>query len=155
MGYHRQVMRDASLLSTAARRGMMLALLLTGAACRTTAPSNDVPYSQVDLVVGTGAVAAVGQTLNVDYTGYMYDSSKADGRGPVFDTSIGKVPFNFVLAKGNVIDGWVQGIPGMQEGGTRRLVIPPSLAYGNGSVPGSLPPNATLIFDITLISIQQ
>lgn len=154
MGYHRHVMRHSSLFSITARRALALALLVVGAACRTTAPSTAVPYSQVDLVVGTGATVASGQNLTVDYTGYMYDSSKADGRGPVFDTSAGRGPFTFDLAAGNVIPGWVTGIPGMKVGGTRRLVIPPALAYDGQSVPGSLPPNATLIFDITLISIQ-
>jgi FKBP-type peptidyl-prolyl cis-trans isomerase FkpA len=154
MGYHRLVMHHSSLPHVAARGAVVLALLVSGAGCRTTAPSTDVPYSQVDSVVGTGAVAAVGQSLTVDYTGYMYDPNKADGRGPVFDTTTGGVPFNFVLDKNSVIEGWVVGVPGMKVGGTRHLTLPPSLAYGGQGVPGSLPPNATLIFDITLINIQ-
>jgi FKBP-type peptidyl-prolyl cis-trans isomerase len=137
-----------------ARSAVALAFVALAAACRTTAPSTDVPYSQVDLVVGTGDTAAAGQNLTVDYTGYMYDSSKVDGRGPVFDTTTGGSPLNFVLDKSNVIQGWVVGVPGMKVGGTRRLTIPPSLAYGGHGATGSVPPNATLIFDITLISIQ-
>jgi len=134
---------------------MSVALVVSGAACNTTPPSTAVAYSQVDLIVGTGATAAVGQTLTVDYTGYMYDPNKPDARGPIFDTSIGRGEFTFVLAKSSVIDGWVRGVPGMKEGGTRRLVIPPELAYDGAGIPGSLPANATLVFDITLHSIQQ
>jgi len=137
-----------------ARSAVALAIVAFGAACRTSAPSTAVPYSQVDLVVGTGATAAVGQTLSVEYTGYMYDSAKPDARGPVFDTSVGGDPFVFVLDKANVIDGWVLGVPGMKVGGTRRLVIPPELAYDGHGIPGGLPANATLVFDIKLISIQ-
>jgi FKBP-type peptidyl-prolyl cis-trans isomerase FkpA len=154
MGYHRQVMHRSSLLQVVARSAVALALLVSGASCRTTAPSTDVPYSQVDLIVGTGATAAVGQTLTVDYTGYMYDPNKPDARGPIFDSTAGKDPFLFILAKGGVIDGWVTGVPGMKVGGTRRLVIPPALAYDGTAIPGSLPANATLVFDIKLISIQ-
>jgi FKBP-type peptidyl-prolyl cis-trans isomerase FkpA len=146
-------MHRSSLLRVAARSVVALALLVPGLSCRTTAPSTDVPYSQVDLVVGTGAAAEVGQSLTVDYTGYMYDPAKPDGRGPIFDTTAGKDPFLFALAKGGVIDGWVMGVPGMKVGGTRRLVIPPALAYDGTALPGALPANATLVFDITLLAI--
>src|SRR5215831_13015629 len=120
MGYHRRV-RFSPLPRVFVRSVLALTLLASVVACNTTPPSTAVPYSQVDLIVGTGATAAVGQTLTVDYTGYMYDSSKVDAKGPVFDTSIGRGAFTFVLDKSNVIDGWVRGVPGMKEGGTRRL----------------------------------
>jgi FKBP-type peptidyl-prolyl cis-trans isomerase len=69
-----------------------------------------------------------------------------------FDSSTGTTPFTFTLGTGSVIKGWDQGVPGMREGGQRRLVVPPPLAYGT-SRNGIIPPNATLLFDITLISV--
>lgn len=112
-----------------------------------------VPFSSTDLVVGTGATAANGQTLTVNYTGWVYSSSAADHKGAMFQTTSGGAPYVFVLGVRAVIPGWDQGVPGMQVGGRRELVIPPNLAYGSTTV-GSIPPNSTLIFDIDLISVQ-
>ena len=98
-----------------------------------------------DQTVGTGAAAQPGDTLTVNYTGKLAD-------GTVFDTSVGKTPFQFTLGAGQVIPGWDQGLVGMQVGGTRTLVIPPDLAYGAQGV-GPIPPNATLTFEVTLLSI--
>ena len=95
----------------------------------------------------------IGGTVQVDYTGWLYDASKTDHKGLQFDSSIGKTPFTFTIGGSQVIKGWDNGVPGMKVGGTRRLVIPPSLAYG-AARSGSIPPNATLVFDITLLSIQ-
>ncbi|HZR22063.1 MAG TPA: FKBP-type peptidyl-prolyl cis-trans isomerase [Vicinamibacterales bacterium] len=104
------------------------------------------------MVVGTGATAANGSTVTVDYTGWLYDPTKSDNKGLQFDTSVGKTPFAYTVGTGAVIDGWEKGVPGMNVGGTRRLIIPPSLAYGS-SRSGPIPPNATLVFDIKLIDI--
>lgn len=101
-----------------------------------------------DTVKGTGAEAKVGSTITVKYTGKLAD-------GTVFDSTDkqGGNPATFTLAQGQLIDGWVQGIPGMKVGGKRTLVIPPDLAYGaQGN--GSVPPNATLTFDIELIDVK-
>jgi len=116
-------------------------------------PSNDAPFSQTDLRVGTGAVAAAGQTLTVNYTGWFYDASKPDQKGVSFDSTVGKSPFTFTLGAQQVIKGWDQGLPGMQVGGLRRLVIPPSLAYGS-TRSGSIPANSTLLFEIELLDAQ-
>ncbi len=118
-----------------------------------TSPSGFASFGQIDLVVGTGADAVSGKTLTVDYTGWLYDASKPDGKGLQFDTTLGRGPFQFVLGGGQVIAGWDQGVPGMKVGGVRRLVIPPSLAYGSIRS-GPIPPNATLVFEITLLSVQ-
>lgn len=118
-----------------------------------TAPSSTTtaPYSQTDLVVGTGASAAVGNTVTVSYTGWLHDSTKPDAKGTQFDSS---ASFSFPLGAGRVIRGWDQGVIGMRVGGQRRLVIPPELAYGNTSPGGAIPANATLVFDITLLNVQ-
>jgi len=115
-------------------------------------PSN-VPYSATDLRVGTGTEAVNGRTVTVHYTGWLHDESRPDNKGAQFETSIGRTPFQFVLGTRAVIAGWDQGVPGMRVTGLRRLVLPPSLAYGStGS--GPIPPNATLIFEIELLTVQ-
>ena len=138
-------------------RALALASVLGGAAAAAscsqsvTAPSS-APYSQVDLLVGTGDIAASSDILTVNYTGWLYDPSKPDNKGLVFDTSIGKDPFVFTLGTASVIQGWDQGIVGMKVGGIRRLVIPPSLAYGSFRN-NSIPPYSTLVFEVELLGL--
>jgi FKBP-type peptidyl-prolyl cis-trans isomerase len=120
-----------------------------------TAPSTgSAPFSQTDLTVGTGAEAAAGRTLSVNYSGWLYDPSRPEGKGQAFDSSIGRAPFSFQLGAGQVIRGWDQGFVGMRVGGQRRLVIPPELAYGAPGRPPAIPPNATLVFDVELLAVQ-
>ena len=120
-----------------------------------TGPSTPgAPFSQTDLVVGTGAEAAAGRLISVNYTGWLYDPAQAQNKGRQFDTSAGRGPFSFQLGAGRVIRGWDQGVPGMRVGGQRRLTIPPELAYGSAGAPPDIPPNATLVFDIELLSVQ-
>jgi FKBP-type peptidyl-prolyl cis-trans isomerase FkpA len=116
-------------------------------------PLPNVPFSQTDIVVGTGADAVNGKTLTVNYTGWLYDATKAEQKGTQVDTTTGRGPYSFVLGAGSVIPGWDQGIPGMKVGGKRRLVIPPELAYG-ASGRGQIPPNAALVFDVELLAVQ-
>ena len=101
----------------------------------------------IDVVTGTGATPATGDMVVVNYTGWLQSD------GTMFDSSVdGVEPFSFVLGTGAVIQGWDEGVATMQIGGQRRLIIPPELAYGETGQ-GSIPANATLIFDITLITI--
>ena len=88
----------------------------------------------------------------VNYTGWYYGESRPDKKGPVFDTNLGGEPFTFTLGVGEVIPGWDQGTFGMKVGGLRRLVVPPSLAYG-AFRNGPIPPNATLVFEIELLDV--
>lgn len=139
-----------------ARVSSVLVLLLAGVTACTdtpTSPSSYAPFSQADLTVGTGATAVSGVTVTVHYTGWLYDGSQADQKGGQFETSRGTTPFTFVLGAGQVIPGWDQGLVGMRVGGLRRLVIPPSLAYG-GVRNGIIPPNATLVFEVELLEAQ-
>jgi FKBP-type peptidyl-prolyl cis-trans isomerase FkpA len=118
-----------------------------------TSPTPNVAFAQSDVRVGTGAEAVAGLTLSVNYTGWLYDASKPDSKGLLFDTSLGRTPFIFALGSGQVIAGWDRGVPGMKVGGIRRLIVPPSLAYGSTRT-GAIPPNGTLVFDIELLSVQ-
>ena len=141
-----------------ARLALVLAVAAgaTLAACGSpTSPSSvttsSAPYSQTDLVAGTGTTAAAGNRVTVAYTGWLYDTSRADGKGTQFDSS---ASFAFTVGAGQVIAGWDQGVPGMKIGGQRRLVIPPALGYGSRGAGNVIPPNATLVFDITLLAVQ-
>jgi len=129
---------------------VLCAAALSACTETTTGPSSTQPFSRIDLTPGTGDAAATGDTLTVDYTGWIYDPSQPDHKGLQFDTSIGKTPFVFTLGTGSVIQGWDQGLVGMKVGGVRQLVIPPSLGYGP-TRNNSIPPYATLVFDINLI----
>ena len=100
----------------------------------------------IDVQVGEGDAAQAEDTVSVHYTGYLED-------GTVFDSSVERgQPIEFPLT--GVIQGWQEGIPGMQVGGKRRLIIPPELAYGANPPGGSgIPSNATLIFDVELLAL--
>lgn len=118
-----------------------------------TEASGSAPFSQTDLRAGAGAAAANGNVLVVNYTGWLYDVTKPQQKGLQFDTSAGGVPLEFTLGVGDVIAGWDQGLVGQREGGLRRLVLPPSLSYGNVRR-GPIPPNATLLFEVELIEVK-
>jgi FKBP-type peptidyl-prolyl cis-trans isomerase len=135
-------------------RALVSVLILGLAACGggtdgpPTGPSEDVDVVVLDLVVGEGPIAEVGDTVTVNYVGRLLD-------GTQFDSSYDRgVPFTFTAGLGQVIRGWDEGVPGMRVGGTRRLTIPHQLAYGGNPPAGSgIPANASLTFDIELLAI--
>lgn len=129
-----------------------LSAFLAGCDNTIVSPSS-APFSQTDLRVGSGAEATTGSNLTVNYTGWLYDATKTDKKGLQFDTSAGGTPLTFALGSGSVIAGWDQGLVGLKVGGLRRLVIPPSLAYGSTRY-SSIPPNSTLVFDVELLDVK-
>ena len=107
--------------------------------------SSGLEYIEVE--VGTGAQAVAGKTVAVHYTGKFQD-------GKVFDSSVSRgEPIEFQLGRGNVIQGWDEGIALMKVGGKAQLIIPPALAYGERGA-GVIPPNETLVFDVELVSVK-
>jgi hypothetical protein len=126
---------------------------IAGCSNTPTNPSPNVPFSQTDILLGTGDEATSGKTLTVKYSGWLYDTTQSDRKGIIFDTSTGGEGFSFTLGAGQVIQGWDQGLVGMRVGGLRRLIIPPSMAYG-GTRRYSIPAYSTLIFDVQLVDVQ-
>ena len=109
------------------------------------APPNQLQIK--DLIVGTGPAAKPGDQLSMQYVGVAYSTKQ------IFDSSWSRnAPFPFVLG-GNVIAGWNQGVAGMQAGGRREIIIPPSLAYGASSPGPGIGTNDTLIFIVDLVKI--
>ena len=98
----------------------------------------------IDLTLGTGTVAVKGAKLSMQYTGWLLEGRK-------FDSSCDRnQPFSFTLGNGEVIQGWDEGIVGMKKGGSRKLIIPSKLGYGDQGSPPVIPGGATLVFVVTV-----
>lgn len=110
---------------------------------------------KTDVAVGTGEAIQQGQVAVVHYTGWLYDPSAPDHKGTKFDSSRDRgQPFRFPLGGRRVIQGWDEGVAGMQVGGRRTLIVPASKGYGDRGAGGVIPPNATLLFDVELLAIE-
>lgn len=157
------------------KRSSSLTLVGVAAALLAAACGNDVPSTarrpvenppptaapvtelrRIDIVKGAGEGISSGQQAVVHYTGWLYDPSAPERKGKQFDSSRNSGrPFRFVIGQGRVIRGWEEGVQGMQPGGQRQLIIPADLGYGaTGAGNGQIPPNATLLFDIELLAIE-
>lgn len=123
--------------------GMPFSVNTLGAPIGQTAAAQLAVEEQVQ---GTGAVAKPGDRIVVNYTGRLQD-------GTVFDSSMGKAPYAFMLGAGEVIAGWDQGLVGVQAGSKRTLVIPPQLGYGASDY-GPIPGNSTLIFEVEVLRVE-
>ena len=107
----------------------------------------ELPLVKTILTQGKGPEAKDGDTVKVHYVGTLPD-------GKEFDSSRKRnEPFQFKIGAGNVIKGWDQGVPGMKVGEKRKLTIPPTLGYGARGVPGTIPPNSPLIFEVELVEV--
>lgn len=134
--------------------GLLMAMLVAcdfGHSMPTVPDQSNVPFSTVDLIVGTGAVAAAGHTVNVTYSEWLYSDTATNHKG----TQLQGGTFAFALGSGQVIQGFDMAVSGMAVGGSRRATVPPSLAYGStGDNTGTIPPNAALVFEVQLNSVQ-
>ena len=111
------------------------------------APQQNTTMKIDDVTIGTGPAVENGDTVAVHYVGTLQD-------GTEFDSSVKRgTPFEFTVGAGQVIQGWEEGVVGMQVGGKRVLVIPPAMAYGEAGFPPVIPPSATLVFTIELLAI--
>jgi peptidylprolyl isomerase len=109
--------------------------------------TTDSGLKYYDIVEGDGPLPETGQFVIVHYSGWLEDGTK-------FDSSWDRgEPYTFQLGTGNVIPGWDEGVASMKVGGKRQLVVPPELAYGEAGSGGTIPPGATLIFDVELLEI--
>lgn len=145
------ILRYGFLRQLCAAAALLVPVLAAG--CGDSPTMAPPSFSQTDLRAGTGTGAVNGNTLTVFYTGWLYDPARPDQKGLQFDTNVGGTAFSFVLGADQVIDGWDQGLTGVRAGGIRRLVIPPSLAYGSVRN-GPIPPNSTLVFDVEVTKIE-
>lgn len=133
--------------------------LAQGGASAPAAGNQDAAVTElrkIDVKPGTGTEAVTGRPVLVHYTGWLHDPAAPEGKGRKFDSSKDRgLPFGFIVGAGRVIKGWDEGVAGMKVGGQRTLIIPPALGYGErGAGGGLIPPNATLIFDVELVSVQ-
>ena len=134
---------------------VLLVFAAVASACGKDTPTSpsvnaNVPYSQVDLRVGTGAEAVSGRTATVNYALWLFDPNAAENKGRAVQTGT----FAFTLGRNEVIRGFEQMVTGMRVGGLRRAVIPPNLGYGANGQPPDIPGNATLVFETELLNVQ-
>ena len=146
----REFSRRGALAAALAASTGVLALSESADAQNVVTTPSGLKY--IDVKVGTGASPRTGQTCVMHYTGWLYENGK---KGAKFDSSVDRgEPFEFPIGMGQVIRGWDEGVATMKVGGKRTLIIPPELGYGARGAGGVIPPNATLIFDVELLSIK-
>ena len=141
---------------------LMAAVMLPLAACANeeqsappAAASTVESLQIIELVEGEGVEAVNGRVAVVHYTGWLFEPAGTESKGAKFDSSVDRGrPFKFPVGGGRVIKGWDVGVAGMKAGGKRRLIIPADMAYGQRGAGGSIPPGATLVFDVELLDVE-
>jgi FKBP-type peptidyl-prolyl cis-trans isomerase len=114
--------------------------------------TTDSGLQYTDTHTGDGELAVAGQYVSVHYTGWLWEDGE---KGEKFDSSLDRNdPFEFGLGQGMVIKGWDEGVQGMKVGGKRTLLIPPDLGYGAYGAGGVIPGNATLVFEVELLGVE-
>lgn len=152
--------KHRNMIVISALSALVLLLVLTGCGSKDSGKAGSTQTTSdglkiTDTKIGTGAAVKSGDTVTVNYSGWLYVDGK---KGMEFDSSTDSSfnhvqPFQTQIGVGTVIKGWDEGIVGMKVGGERTLIIPSDLGYGaQGSGP-SIPPNATLLFEVSLVSI--
>ena len=132
-----------------------LSLVIFALTLTNYANADSEALTKIDVRIGKGEDAVAGKTVNVHYTGWLFDKTAPNNKGEKFDSSRDRPGhFTFPLGAGRVIKGWDEGVQGMKVGGQRTLIIPSSMGYGARGAGGVIPPNATLIFDVELIGVQ-
>jgi len=132
---------------------LLLAVTIAVAAGQAKMTTTKTGLKYTDQKVGTGDVAMKGNSVQVQYTGWLYLDGK---RGAKFDSSVDRnMPFQFKLGGREVIAGWDEGVEGMKVGGKRERIIPPDLAYGPREVGGLIPANSTLDFEVELLKVSK
>ncbi len=131
----------------------MIASYLTANNLTATTTADGLRY--VITTNGTGAVPTSGQTVTVNYSGYLLNSNGTLGTefDSNTDSQFGHVtPFSFTLGEGTVIAGWDEAFALLPVGTTAQLIIPPSLGYGTTGSGTSIPPNSILVFNVSVLS---
>jgi FKBP-type peptidyl-prolyl cis-trans isomerase FkpA len=129
---------------------LALATFLTACDNTETGPSDTASFSSADVRAGSGPEATLGKSATVNYTGWLYAPTAIDSKGTQFD----KGTFTFAVGTTQIIPGFSSGVVGMKVGGVRRMIVPPSQAYGANGLPPAIPPNATLLFEVELLAVQ-
>ena len=132
-----------------------LSLVIFALTLTNYANADSEALTKIDVRIGKGEDAVAGKTVNVHYTGWLFDKTAPNNKGEKFDSSRDRPGhFTFPLGAGRVIKGWDEGLQGMKVGGQRTLIIPSSMGYGSRGAGGVIPPNATLIFDVELMGVR-
>jgi len=146
----REFSRRTALAAALAATAGALALSESADAQNVVTTPSGLKY--IDVKVGDGASPRTGQTVVVNYTGWLYENGQ---KGAKFDSSLDRhEPFEFPIGVHRVIAGWDEGVATMKVGGERTLIIPPELGYGARGAGNVIPPNATLMFDVDLLAIK-
>ena len=138
--------------TTAVVFGCLVVLLFTQFSAEAAMVTTSSGLKYEDTQVGTGAEAMSGKVVSVHYTGWL---DNIGAKGAKFDSSLDRgMPFEFPLGAGRVIKGWDEGVAGMKIGGKRTLIIPAAIGYGAAGAGATIPPNATLIFEVELLGVK-